>query len=256
MSLLVMKFGGSSVKDLEGLTRAAAHIAREVRRGALVAAVVSARGDATDRLLEEAASVSGLPDPRELDALLAAGEQMSAALLAMRLDALGVPALSLTGWQAGFLTGDRHGDAPVLRVEAQRVRDALAAHRVPVVAGFQGVDRLGDLTTLGRGGSDTSAVALAAALNADECRIYTDVDGVYTADPRTDPSAKKLDFVDYDLMLAMARGGAKVLHDRAVLLAKKHRVRLWVLSSLEDLPGTLVGDTAPVACAFPPAAVP
>ena len=242
MALYVAKFGGSSVKDKEGLDRAARILAGERHKGNQVAAVVSAQGDLTDELIAKAAQLTGVPSPRELDQLLAAGEGISAALLAIRLEAIGIPAVSLLGWQAGILTDGQHGDAHILELEGSRVVQALAAGVVPVVAGFQGVDRLGEISTLGRGGSDTTAVALAARLRADECRIYTDVDGVYTADPRLDPEAVKLDRVSYDKMLAMARAGAQVLHDRSVLLARRCGVPIRVLSSFAPGEGTLVGD--------------
>ena len=215
MALIVQKFGGSSVADRERVFRAARLIAQAQRAGDQVVAVVSAQGDTTDRLLGQAQSISPSPSPRELDALLATGEQASAALLCMALQTLGVLAVSLTGWQAGFCTDGRHTGAVIRRLEVGRIRRELAQGRVVVAAGFQGVDDSGDITTLGRGGSDTSAVALACALHASQCLIYTDVDGVYTADPR---------------------------RVQSVELAHRHALPLTVLSSREPGPGTLVRE--------------
>ena len=238
--LIVQKFGGSSLAGPEAVGRSAAIIAGAVRRGHRVAAVLSAQGDATDDLLAAAAEYSPDPPPRELDMLLSTGEQASAALMAMALWSLGIPAVSLTGGQAGLETDGRFGRARLLRMDTGRVERELAGGKVPLIAGFQGVTSAGDVTTLGRGGSDTTAAAVAAALGADLCRIYTDVEGVYTADPRLVPAAVKLDTVDTDEMLRLAALGAKVLHPRSVAMAKRFRVPLEVLSSMTDAPGTRV----------------
>ena len=238
--LIVQKFGGSSLVGPEAVRRSAAIIAGAVRRGAQVAAVVSAQGDATDGLLAAAAAYSPHPAPRELDMLLATGEQASAALTAMALGAMGIGAVSLTGWQAGFETDCVFGAARIRGLDPARVRLELDAGRVAVVAGFQGVTHLGDVTTLGRGGSDTTAAALSAALQADRCEIYTDVEGVYTADPRLVPEARKLERVDTEEMLRLARMGARVLHERSVALTARYRVPLEVRSSLTGAPGTQI----------------
>ncbi len=238
--LMVLKFGGTSLADAERLRVAARRIAGEIARGNRVVAVVSAQGDATDRILETVRSLHPDPPMRELDACLATGEQMSAAMMAMTLEALGCPAVSLTGPQAGLLTDGIHGNARVLGLGSDRIARELAAGKAVVVAGFQGIRENGDITTLGRGGSDTTAVALAAFLGAGVCRIYTDVDGVYDRDPRIFPQAVKLETVDYGRMLAMARQGAQVLHDRCVELAMEYGVPLQVLSSFRPGSGTLV----------------
>ncbi len=234
----VVKFGGSSLADRDRVTRAAQRIRDLQQAGQQVIAVVSAQGHTTDRLLAETEDL--VPSRRELDAYLAVGEQLSAGCMAMTLEGLGVPAVSLTGWQAGIRTDGVHGDARVLGLEGDRILRELAAGRVAVVTGFQGLGPNGDITTLGRGGSDTTAVALAAFLQA-RCLIYTDVDGVYDRDPRKFPDARRFDRLDYDIMLSMARSGAQVLHDRCVELAKAHGVQLRVLSSFREGPGTLVG---------------
>ncbi len=241
--LIVLKFGGTSLEDGSCLLAAARRIAGERAAGHRVVAVVSAQGDATDLLLQKAAELHPNPPKRELDALLSAGEQVSAALLAMTLDALGCPAVSLTGGQAGLRTDGVHGNARVLCLGNDRIAGELDAGKAVIVAGFQGVDGAGDVTTLGRGGSDTTAVALAAFLKADVCRIYTDVDGVYDKDPRQFPDAVKLETVGYEQMLAMARRGAQVLHDRSVELAMLYRVPVQVLSSFRAGNGTMVTDT-------------
>ena len=236
--LIVQKYGGTSLAGPEEVRRAALRIAAAAARGHRVAAVLSAQGDATDALLSDAARYSPSPPPRELDMLLATGEQASAALMAMTLAELGVEAVSLTGWQAGLETDAVFGGAHIRRVDAARLRRELEEGRVALIAGFQGVTRRGDVTTLGRGGSDTTAVAVAAALRADRCMIYTDVEGVCTADPRLVPGAKKLPAVDTDEMLRLAAAGAKVLHERSVALARRYRVPLEVLSSRKNVPGT------------------
>lgn len=219
-------------------------IAETREEGNDVVVVVSAQGDTTDDLIEKAAEITDTPSLREMDMLLSAGEQMSVALLAMALSKLGVQAVSLTGWQAGFKTDRAYSKARIRKIDTERVESELARNRVVVVAGFQGLNRMEDITTLGRGGSDTSAVALAAALHADLCRIYTDVDGVYTADPRKVPGARKLEEITFDEMLELASLGAQVLNNRSVELAKKYGVELEVLSSLERVPGTLVKEVS------------
>ena len=243
--LIVQKFGGSSLAGPEAVRRAAGIIAETVRAGAQVAAVLSAQGDATDELLASAAAYSPHPSPRELDMLLATGEQASAALMAMALGERGISAVSLTGWQAGLETDSVFGAAKIRSVDPLRLCTELDAGRVALIAGFQGVTRLGDITTLGRGGSDTTAVALAAALRAERCEIYTDVEGVYTADPRLVPAARKLDKVDTQEMLRLARMGAQVLHDRSVELAARYAVPLEVRSSLVRAPGTRIEPLPP-----------
>lgn len=244
MALIVQKFGGSSVRDPEHVMNVARIIAETREEGNDVVVVVSAQGDTTDDLITKAAEITDTPSLREMDMLLSSGEQMSVALLAMALSKLGVQAVSLTGWQAGFKTDRAYSKARILKIDTERVESELARNRVVVVAGFQGLNRLEDITTLGRGGSDTSAVALAAALHADLCRIYTDVDGVYTADPRKVPGARKLEEITFDEMLELASLGAQVLNNRSVELAKKYGVELEVLSSLERVPGTLVKEVS------------
>ena len=240
--LMVHKYGGSSLADANRLMLAASRVAQQVRLGHRLVAVVSAQGDTTDEMLLKAAQVSRRPSKRELDAYLSAGEQISAALMAMALEAQGVPAVSLTGWQAGLITDGAHADARVLGLRGSRIRDELDRGKTVVVAGFQGLDAAGDVTTLGRGGSDTTAVALAAFLGADRCMIYTDVDGIYDRDPRKFPDARRYDRIGYDDMLALARGGAQVLHDRCVELAKRYQVPVQVLSSFRPGEGTLVTE--------------
>ena len=238
MSLIVQKFGGSSVADAEKLLHSS-HIIQAARdAGHDVIAVVSAQGDATDRLLQKAKELTSAPPPRELDALLAAGEQASAALTAAALHTLGVPAVSLGAFQLPIRSDGVHGDARIEDVGAARVRVELARGNVVVVTGFQGVDRKNDLTTLGRGGSDYTAVALAAAFGAEACLIYTDVDGVYTADPRLCPTAKRLARVSYADMYALSRAGAQVLHDKCVALAQEKGVEPEVRSAATDGAGT------------------
>ena len=230
MSLIVQKFGGSSVRDTERLLRMA-HIAKERRgEGYDVVVVLSAQGDTTDTLLEKAHELASAPDGRELDALLSAGEQVSAALGALALKALGVDAVSLSAWQIPIRTNGVHGDAEIDGVGEERIRRELEKGRVAVVAGFQGIDGHGDITTLGRGGSDTSAVALAAALHADELTIYTDVAGIFSSDPRICPDAVRRARISYDDMLLLARKGAQVLHDRSVELARRSGVAITVRS--------------------------
>ena len=241
MALIVQKFGGTSVGSLDRIVNVALRVAGTRSRGAAVVVVVSAMSGETDRLLGLAQSVQERPDPRELDVLLSTGEQVTIALLAMTLQAKGFPACSYTGHQVRIRTDSAHNKARILHIDDQRIRADLDAGRVVVVAGFQGVDDAGNITTLGRGGSDTTAVALAAALGADECRIYTDVDGVYTTDPRVVPEARRLEALTFEEMLELASLGAKVLQIRSVEFASKYGVPLRVLSSFEDGPGTLIG---------------
>lgn len=238
---MVLKFGGSSLADPVRIRRAAERICDAYRQGNQVVAVVSAQGDVTDALIEKVRQASLGGSAREMDAYLAAGEQMSAALVAMAVSGMGVPAISLTGWQAGIRTDGNHGSARIQALENDRILRELDAGRVAVVAGFQGVTQAGDVTTLGRGGSDTTAVALAALLPAERCLIYTDVDGVYDKDPRKDPTAAKYPYISYEKMLDLARNGAQVLHDRSVELAMRYGVRIRVLSSFRPGPGTVVG---------------
>ena len=244
MALIVQKFGGSSVADCDRVFNVARIVAATRKAGNDVVVVVSAQGDTTDDLIAKAAEITSEPSRREMDMLLASGEQISIALLAMALSVLGVQAVSLTGWQAGFITDRAYSKARIRRLDTERVESELARNRVVVVAGFQGMNRLEDITTLGRGGSDTSAVALAAALHADRCQIYTDVEGVYTADPRKVPGARKLEQITFDEMLELASLGAQVLNNRSVELAKKYGVELEVLSSLNPVPGTIVKEVA------------
>lgn len=245
MSLIVQKFGGSSLFGQERLLRAAHIIKDACTAGNDVVAVVSAQGNTTDELLRKAGEVLPEPAPRELDALLATGEQASAALMAMALQSIGVPAVSLCAWQLPLLTDSDHLNAAVEGVGTERLLSELAAHRAVVVAGFQGLDERGDVTTLGRGGSDLSAVALAAALRADLLQIYTDVDGIYTTDPRLYSHARRLERVGYDDMLLLARSGAQVLHDRSVALAKKYGVVIELLSCETGSERSLVCADAP-----------
>ena len=242
--MIVQKFGGSSVADRDRVFNVARIMAATRKAGNDVVVVVSAQGDTTDDLIAKAAEITSEPSRREMDMLLASGEQISIALLAMALSVLGVQAVSLTGWQAGFITDRAYSKARIRRLDTERVESELARNRVVVVAGFQGMNRLEDITTLGRGGSDTSAVALAAALHADRCQIYTDVEGVYTADPRKVPGARKLEQITFDEMLELASLGAQVLNNRSVELAKKYGVELEVLSSLNPVPGTIVKEVA------------
>ncbi len=241
MTLIVQKFGGSSVADAESIKRVAKRIAETRRAGNEVVVAVSAMGDTTDELMDLAKKVVPLPSGRELDMLLTAGERISMALLAMAIKSLGVEARSFTGSQAGMITDDRYGEARIVDVTPGRVREALDQGAVAIVAGFQGFNRgTGDITTLGRGGTDTTAVALAAALGAKVCEIYTDVDGVFTADPRVVPLAQKVDRITSEEMLELAAAGAKVLHIRSVEYARRHDVILHVRSSFNDSEGTIV----------------
>ena len=240
MALIVQKYGGTSMGSPERIAAVAARVQRARAAGDDVVVVVSAMSGETDRLIKLAKSVNAQPPAREMDVLLATGEQASIALLAMALTGRGVPARSFTGAQVHILTDSAHSKARTLDIDDERLRACLAAGQVAVVAGFQGIDADGSITTLGRGGSDTTAVALAAALKADECQIYTDVDGVYTTDPRIEPRARRLDRITFEEMLEMASLGAKVLQIRSVEFAGKYKVPLRVLSSFEDGPGTLI----------------
>ncbi|MHB1834386.1 MAG: aspartate kinase [Solirubrobacteraceae bacterium] len=237
---VVMKFGGTSVADAERIKRAARRIVSQRESGKRVVAVLSARGQTTDELIEMAQEVSENPDPREMDMLLSTGERISCALCAMAINDLGHRAISLTGSQAGIVTDTSHTKARILDVRADRIRDALAQDMIVLVAGFQGVSTSHDVTTLGRGGSDTTAVALAAAIDADVCEIYTDVAGVFSADPRIVPNARKLPQVSFEEMLEMAASGAKVLQLRSVEYARTHGVRIHCRSSFDPAPGTVV----------------
>ena len=242
MSLIVQKFGGSSVANTERILHVAELITNTYKRGNDVVVVLSAQGDTTDDLLEKAYEINPSASAREMDMLLATGEQQSIALMAMAIDALGYPAVSLTGWQVGLETNSNYGVARIKRVSGTRIREELDRRRIVLVAGFQGINKFGDQTTLGRGGSDTTAVALAVALKADLCQIYTDVDGVYTADPRKVPNARKMDEITFDEMLELASLGAQVLHNRSVEMAKRYNMNLEVLSSFTGEPGTIVKE--------------
>ena len=242
MGLIVQKFGGTSVKDAERIFNVANIVTETYAKGNNVIVVVSAQGDTTDDFIEKANEINPGASKREMDVLLSAGEQISMSLLAMAIEKLGYPVVALTGWQAGFLTTSDYSNAKIRKINTERVERELDKRNIVIVAGFQGVNRFDDITTLGRGGSDTSAVALAAALHADLCQIYTDVDGVYTADPRKVKNAKKLDEVSFDEMLELASLGAQVLHNRSVEMAKKYSVNMEVVSSLERKPGTKVKE--------------
>ena len=242
MSLIVQKFGGSSVRDAQRIRNVAGIIADTYRAGNHVLVVLSAQGDTTDDLIEKAREINPRASKREMDMLLSTGEQISIALCAMALEGMGLPVISLCGWQVGVHTTSTYSDARIKRIDAERVRRELDKNKIVLVAGFQGINRVGDVTTLGRGGSDTSAVALAAAFHADLCQIFTDVDGVYTTDPRVCPEARKLEAITYDEMLELASQGAQVLHNRSVELAKKYHVNMEVVSSLERKPGTKVKE--------------
>ena len=242
MSLIVQKFGGTSVANTERLKNVADIITKTYEKGNDVVVVVSAQGDTTDEFIEKARQVNPNPSKREMDMLLTAGEQISASLLAMTIEEMGYPVISLLGWQAGFFTSANNGSARIERVDPARIKRELDQKRIVIVTGFQGVNRYQDMTTLGRGGSDTSAVAIAASMHADLCQIHTDVEGVFTADPRKIKDARKLDVISYDEMLELATLGAQVLNNRSVEMAKKYGVELEVLSSLTRKPGTIVRE--------------
>ena len=244
MSLIVQKFGGSSVANAERVFNVAKIVTDTYKKGNKVVVVVSAQGDTTDDLIDKANEINPDASKREKDMLLAAGEQISIALLAMAIEKLGCPVISLLGWQAGFQTTSAYTSARIKRVKTDRIEKELDKNNIVVVAGFQGVNRYDDVTTLGRGGSDTSAVAIAAAMHADLCQIYTDVEGVYTADPRKIKNARKLQYISYDEMLELATLGAQVLNNRSVEMAKKYNIELEVLSSLTRAPGTIVKEAA------------
>ena len=246
MSLIVQKFGGTSVANTERLKNVADIVTKTAQAGNQVVVVVSAQGDTTDDLIVKAAELNDRPSKREMDVLLNTGEMISMSLLAMAIQKLGFPVVSLTGWQIGLETNSNYSDARIKRIAGERLKAELDNGRIVSVAGFQGINKMGDVTTLGRGGSDTTAVAIAATLGADLCQIYTDVDGVYTADPRIVKDAKKLDAITYDEMLELASLGAQVLHNRSVEMAKKYNVNLEVVSSLERKPGTKVKEVTDV----------
>ena len=239
MALIVQKFGGSSVADADKVRNVARIVTETYRKGHSVVVVLSAQGDTTDDLIEKAREIHPGASKREMDMLLATGEQISISLCAMAIERMGYQAISLTGWQAGMLTDSAYSNA---RIKRERIQKELDKKKIVLVAGFQGINKYDDITTLGRGGSDTSAVALATALHADLCQIYTDVDGVYTADPRVVTGARKIDEITYDEMLELASLGAQVLHNRSVEMAKRYNVNLEVLSSFSGKPGTKVKE--------------
>ena len=242
MALIVQKFGGSSVADADKIRNVARIVTETYRRGHSVVVVLSAQGDTTDDLIEKAREIHPGASKREMDMLLATGEQISISLCAMAIERMGYQVISLTGWQAGMLTDSAYSSARIKRIRAERIQKELDKKKIVIVAGFQGINKYDDITTLGRGGSDPSAVALATALHADLCQIYTDVDGVYTADPRHVTGARKIDEITYDEMLELASLGAQVLHNRSVEMAKRYNVNLEVLSSFSGKPGTKVKE--------------
>lgn len=242
MSLIVQKFGGSSVADAKKVENVADIVTSAKKNGNDVVVVVSAQGDTTDILIEKAKEINKNPSKREMDVLLSTGEQITISLLAMAIEKRGFSVISLTGWQAGFKTKSNHTNARIIKIDTTRLKSELEMNKIVIVAGFQGIDKLYDITTLGRGGSDTSAVAIAAALHADLCQIYTDVDGVYTADPNLVKNSKKLEEISYDEMLELATLGAQVLHNRSVEMAKRYNVDLEVLSSFKNVKGTKVKE--------------
>ena len=242
MALIVQKFGGSSVADADKIRNVARIITETYQKGNSVVAVLSAQGDTTDDLIEKAKEINPNASKREMDMLLSTGEQISISLCAMCIESMGFQVVSLAGWQAGMLTDSSYSAARIKRIRTERIQKELDKKKIVLVAGFQGINKYDDITTLGRGGSDTSAVALAAALHADLCQIYTDVDGVYTSDPRTVKGARKLDEITFDEMLELASQGAQVLHNRSVEMAKRYNVNLEVLSSFSGKPGTKVKE--------------
>ena len=242
MPIVVQKYGGTSVGDTDRISSVADRIVRARERGHDVVAVVSAMGETTDDLLEKASAITPVPEPRELDMLLTAGERIAMSLLAIAVNARGCKAASYTGSQAGIITDTQHGKARIVEIRPARIKESLDAGNVVILAGFQGLSTNYDITTLGRGGSDTTAVAMAAALGADVCEIYTDVDGVFTADPRTHPEARKIDHISYEEMLELAAAGARVLQLRCVEYARRHGVKIHVRNSLGDQPGTWVDE--------------
>ena len=246
MILIVQKFGGSSVANAERVFNVADIVTSKYKEGNDLVVVVSAQGDTTDDLIAKAKEINPDASKREMDMLLTSGEQISASLLAMAIEKMGFPVVSLLGWQAGFVTTSAYGNARIKRVVPDRIRKELDKKNIVIVTGFQGINRYDDMTTLGRGGSDTSAVAIAAVMHADLCQIYTDVEGVFTADPRKVPGAKKLASISYDEMLELATLGAQVLNNRSVEMAKKYNIELEVLSSLSRVPGTIVKEETKV----------
>ncbi len=242
MSLIVQKFGGSSVANAQRVFNVADIITSTYKAGNQVVVVLSAQGDTTDDLIEKAKEINENPSKREMDMLLSTGEQISISLMAMAIEKLGFPVVSLTGWQVGVQTDSKYSAARIRKINQERIQKELDKNNIVIVAGFQGINRYEDITTLGRGGSDTSAVALAAALHADLCEIYTDVDGVYTTDPRVVPNASKLDEITFDEMLELASLGANVLHNRSVEMGKKYNVNICVRSSLTRAEGTIVKE--------------
>ena len=244
MSLIVQKFGGTSVADSKLIFNVAKTVTKAYDENNDVVVVVSAQGDMTDQLIFKANEINKKGSKREMDMLLSAGEQISVALVAMAIEKMGYPVVSLLGWQAGVMTSSTYGSALITKIDPARIRKELDKRNIVIVAGFQGLNKYYDVTTLGRGGSDTSAVGIAAVLNADVCRIYTDVDGVYTADPRKVKNARKLSYISYDEMLELANMGAQVLNNRSVEIAKKHNIEIEDLSSMEDLPGTVVKEAS------------
>ncbi len=244
MSLIVQKFGGSSVADSDRIFNVANIISKAYSAGNDIIAVVSAQGNTTDNFINMANEINPRASKREMDMLLSSGEQISISLLAMAIEKLGYPVVSLLGWQAGFLTCATYGNAKIENINPDRIKKELDKKNIVIIAGFQGLNTYGDITTMGRGGSDTSAVALAAIMNADKCKIFTDVEGVFTADPRRVKGAKKLDVISYDEMLELSTLGAKVLNNRSVEVAKKYNVEVEVLSSMNDIPGTIIKEVA------------
>lgn len=239
---IVQKYGGTSLADAQRIRAAARRAVSLAKQGHSIVVVVSAQGDTTDDMIEKAVQINKRGAAREMDAYLAAGEQMSAGLMAMAIGALGYPAISLTGWQAGIQTDGVHGNAKIQSIHTDRILRELAAGKIVVTAGFQGIDEEGDITTLGRGGSDTTAVALAAFLQAEKCQIFTDVDGVYDRDPRLYPDAEKFGRISYEKMMALIENGAQVLHDRSVEFARAYGIAVEVLSAFTGESGTIVGD--------------
>ena len=241
MSIIVQKFGGSSVADTQKIFNVCKHIVREYNKKKGVVAVVSAQGKTTDKLLREAKEISKNPDKRELDVLLSVGEQITISKISMALNNMGYKAISLTGWQIPIKTDNNYGNADITKINIDRILEEIDNNKIVIVAGFQGINLDNDITTLGRGGSDTTAVALAAALKAERCDIYTDVDGVYTRDPRKYKDTRKYDMINYDDMLKLANSGAKVLHNKCIEMAKKFNVPIYVRTSFNsEIPGTLV----------------
>ena len=241
--LIVQKYGGTSLSDADKILNAARRAVNLAQQGHQIVMVVSAQGHTTDEMIRQAAHINRRGSLREMDALLSAGEQISAALTAMAIGSLGYPAISLSGWQAGIQTDGIHGNARILHIDIHRISQELKAGKIVIAAGFQGIDPDGDITTLGRGGSDTTAVALAAFLKADKCQIFTDVDGIYNRDPRIHDDAIRFGRISYDSMLTLIENGAQVLHDRSVHFAKQYGIAVEVLSAFTGSPGTIVCDS-------------